>query len=220
MDVNTRQKKEMAIWERQAAVYDNMAGKVYEEAYSLSIDKVRSLLSPGQNVLEIGCGTGIITCGIAPCVKNVSAVDISPKMIDLAKDKLAKLSIDNVDCQVYDGYSLPYENASFDIVLLFNILQCVKEPVTLLKEAQRLLKDGGLVASATDCYAEPVPLIIGIKLSVQKLLKVLGVLPFISHYKKQDVNQLFEECSFEILETAVLHPAPPNYYLLARKKGA
>jgi ubiquinone/menaquinone biosynthesis C-methylase UbiE len=212
-----RQKKERAIWDKQAPGYDNRVLKMYKHAYDLSIQKVRSVLSPDQRVLEIGCGTGIISLGIAPYVEAVVATDISPQMISVAKSKAESSSVSNIEFRVCDGYAVPYDDESFDVVLLFNTLHVVKEPAALLHEAHRLLKPAGRLVSATDCYAEPVPFLVRLMLSAQKLLKLLGVISFMWYYKKEDLHQLFEQSSLVIVESDVLHPAPVNYYLLASK---
>jgi ubiquinone/menaquinone biosynthesis C-methylase UbiE len=91
----------------------------------------------------LGCGTGIISLGVAPCVESVVATDISPQMIAVAESKAQRMSISNVDFRVCDGYSLPYKSQAFDSILLFNVLHCVKEPSALLCEAHRLLKPSG-----------------------------------------------------------------------------
>jgi ubiquinone/menaquinone biosynthesis C-methylase UbiE len=219
MDDAIRQKKERAIWDKQAPGYDKRNLKVYENAYDLSIQKTRAVLSPDQKVLEVGCGTGIISLGIAPFVKSVVATDISPEMISVAKSKAESLPITNVEFRVCDGYLLPYDSQAFDVVLLFNVLHFVKEPTALLHEAHRLLKPSGYLVSATDCYAEAVPFSFRIGLGVQKLLNLMGIIPFMWYYEKEDIHQLLKQCSFASVETDVLHPTPVNYYLLARKRG-
>jgi ubiquinone/menaquinone biosynthesis C-methylase UbiE len=150
-------------------------------------------------------------------VESVVATDISPRMIAVAKSKAESLSITNVEFRVCDGYALPYEDQAFGAVLLFNVLHFVKEPTTLLHEAHRLLKPSGCLVSATDCYADPVPLPFRIGLGIQRLLNRMGIIPFIGYYEKEDLHRLFEQCAFAVVETDVLHPAPVNYYVLARK---
>lgn len=218
MDNATRREKERSLWDRQAHSYDKRNLKTYENAYDLSIQKTRAVLSPEHKVLEIGCGTGIISLGIAPLVRSVIATDISPQMIAVARNKAESLSITNVELRVCDGYALPYDDRTFDAILLFNVLHFVKEPTALLHEAHRLLKPSGHLVSATDCYAEPVPLSFRIGLGVQRLLDLIGVIPFVGYYRKKDLHQLLEQCAFASVETDVLHPAPVNYYVLARKR--
>jgi ubiquinone/menaquinone biosynthesis C-methylase UbiE len=214
----TRQEEARFLWDRQAPSYDKRNLKIYESAYELSIKKIRAALSPDQRVLEIGCGTGIISLGIAPFVESVVATDISPQMIAVAKSKADSASITNVEFRVSDGYALPYDDQAFDAFLLFNVLHFVKEPTAMIREAHRLLKPSGYLVSATDCYAEPVPLPFRIGLGIQRLLNRMGIIPFMGYYRKEDFHQLFEQCAFAVVETDVLHPAPVNYYVLARKR--
>jgi hypothetical protein len=54
-------------------------------------------------------------------------------------------------------------------------------------------------------------------LSAQRLLELVGVISFMWYCGKEDLHQLFEQSSFVIVDTDVLHPAPVNYYLLASK---
>jgi len=174
-------------------------------------------LAPDQRALEIGCGTGIISLGIAPYAAAVIGIDLSPEMVEIAQRKAERQGVANVDFRVGDGYSLSFDDASFDTVLLFNTLHVVREPTALLREARRLLVQSGYLVTATDCYAEPVPLTVRLKLAVQRLLHMLGVIPFMSYFTREDLLQLFELNAFEVAETDVLHDAPVNYYVLVRK---
>ena len=159
----------------------------YEDLFSLIIQKTKNILKSNYKVLEIGCGTGIVSLGIAAQAESVVAVDISPKMIAVAKEKAAKLSIDNVDFQIADGYSLPYENNMFDVVILSNILHIVKEPGSLLTEVSRLLKHDGLLVTATDCYLEPFASFpVKILIFIYNIMKRLGIL-YLNKYRKKDI---------------------------------
>jgi len=217
MNETIRQRKERSIWSKQAAGYDRRTMRIYEEAYALSIRKARAVLSPEHRVLEIGCGTGIIALGIAPHAAHVMGTDISPEMIEVARRKAEQQALSNVAFRVSDGYALPFEECTFDSVLVFNTLHVVKEPQALLGEAHRLLKPSGHLVSATDCYAEPVPFPTRLKLEVQRLLHRVGVIPFTSYFTQEDLRRLIERCAFEVVETDVLHAAPVNAYVLARK---
>jgi ubiquinone/menaquinone biosynthesis C-methylase UbiE len=217
MKLSTRQRKERALWDKQASGYDSRTLTMFEDAYAQSIKRTRAALAPGDRVLEIGCGTGILTLGIASEVESVIGTDISPEMIAVARRKAEAQDVDNVTFRVADGYELPFEAASFDAVLIFNTLHVVKEPETLLGEARRLLKPGGPLITATDCYAEPVPLRIKLMLVAQTLLKWVGVIAFMRNYRRSELRRLIERQGFTIEEMAVLHPAPVNLFILARK---
>ncbi len=138
-------------------------------------------------------------------------------MIAVAKTKATKMGIDNIDFQVGDGYKLPYEDGSFDVILIFNALHIVKEPKIILEEAFRLLKKGGCLAAATDCYAEPVPFKPGVRLLLISIMKLLGLIKYVSFFQKCQVIDLLNESGFKIMEDGILHSAPVNYYVLACK---
>jgi len=212
-----RQIRERSFWDKYAPGYDGRNLKAFQNAYDLSVKKVRSILSPDQQVLDMGCGTGIICLGIAPYVDRVIATDISPEMVAVAQDKARRQSITNVDFRVGDSYGLPFPDESFDVVLLFNSLHIVKEPAALLREAHRLLRRGGHLVSATDCYAEPVPFRVRLLLHAQELLHLVGYIPIVWNYRIEELRRLVEQNAFVIEDTEVLHPAPVNYYVEASK---
>lgn len=166
----------------------------------------------------MACGTGIISLGLAEQVNSMIGVDISPKMISIAKEKALKLSISNVDFQIADGYSLQYEDNTFDTILLFNSLHIVKEPKSILDEAYRLLKPKGYLVTATDCYLESVPFLKKIYTLVPKLMKQFGIITYLNCYKRKDIINLLTQNKYEIIEDDILHDAPVNYYVLAQKK--
>jgi ubiquinone/menaquinone biosynthesis C-methylase UbiE len=214
---NERVIKERELWEKVASSYDKQSSK-FEQAYKLSIEKSKKVLKNTDKVLEIACGTGIISLGIAEQVNSVVGVDISPKMITIAKEKLKKISIDNVEFKTADGYSLQYEDNTFDAVLLFNSLHIVKEPSVLLAETYRLLKPDGYLIMAADCYSEYVPFSKKIYTLVPKIMNRLGLINYLSCFSKKDIISLLMQNKYEIINDDILHDAPLNYYVLGQKK--
>ena len=213
---NERIIRERVLWEKIAANYDKSSK--FEEAYKLSIEKSKKVLESDYRVLEIACGTGIISLGIADKVNSVVGVDISPKMISIAKEKAIRLSVNNADFQIADGYYLQYKDNTFDAILLFNVVHIVKEPDTILTEAYRLLKPNGYLITATDCYSEPVSFLKNINVLVPKIMKQLGIINYLSYFSKKDIISLLKQNKFSIVEDDILHDAPVNYYVLAQKK--
>lgn len=214
--MDNRQKKEKSIWNKLAKRYDNQV-KGLKSAYELSIKKTLESINSKSSILEIGCGTGIISIGISRHVNKVVAIDISEKMIEVAKAKANEQNITNIEFKVADAYSLDYKDSSFDMVLLFNVLHIVKEPDTLLKEVERLLNNNGILLTATDCYSEPASISIKIMNVFQKILKKIGVIPFMKFYKKDEIDKIIKTYQFKILEEGILHENPVNYYLALQK---
>lgn len=215
MTENDRIIKERTLWDKAADNYDKSSR--YEEAYKLSIQKSRNIIKSSDKVLEIGCGTGIIAVGVADKADSVIGIDISPKMIYIANQKAEKLQINNIDFQIGDGYSVNCKDDAFDVILLFNSLHIVKEPDRVLSEAHRLLKQGGYLVTATDCYAEKVSIEKKMYVLVPKLMHQLGIISYLSNFRKKDITDLLIKNEFSILEDDIFYDAPLNYYVLAQK---
>ena len=195
--MNERQKKEKSFWNKLAKGYDRQV-RGLKYSYDFAIRKTIENINTTSSALEIGCGTGIISFGISDYINKIIAIDISEKMIEVAKNKAVQQNIKNIEFKVADAYQLEYQDCSFDIVLLFNVLHIVKEPDTVLNEVYRVLKPKGVLLTATDCYAEPTSFSIKIRLTIQKILKLLGIISFLSFYKKSEIDKLLETHHFEI----------------------
>ncbi len=99
------------------------------------------------DVLDIGAGDGTIAELLAPRARSYVAIDVSEKLIAAARARLAGLP--NVRCAVADAHALPFPDASFDQVLLFNVLTSAEQPAKVLAEAARVLCRRGTVAVIT-----------------------------------------------------------------------
>lgn len=100
------------------------------------------------DIVEFGCGFGTFTIPAAQLVSGtVYALDIEPGMIELVREKCENEGIENIRLTLRDfvAEGTGLLDDSMDAALLFNILHH-EEPVTLLKEAFRVLKPGGIAA--------------------------------------------------------------------------
>lgn len=215
--MNKHKIKNRKFWNRAASRYDKQT-KVYEKAYHLSIEKSREYCNAEDQVLEIACGTGIISLGIAKNVKHIVASDISEKMIDVAQEKQKAANIDNINFEVADASKINCPDNYFDKVLVFNLLQLIHEPGELLSEVYRVLSNKGKLLVASDCLAETFSFESKCKLKAVKILGFLGVLPKMKYYSKKEFEELFEKNNFEIIEKAIFHKDPVNYFVAAQKK--
>jgi len=101
-------------------------------------------LNGARNVVDFGCGYGTFSIPAAKMIKGrVYAIDIEPNMIKETKRKADNNHLKNVEAILRDFSSngTGLENESVDYVMLFNILH-TKEPVKLLREAYRVLRNG------------------------------------------------------------------------------
>lgn len=119
--------------------------------------------NPQAEVVEFGCGYGTFTTTVAGLTSGtVHALDIEPAMGAATESKAQKTGLHNVSVSlrdfVTDGTGLP--SGSIEYAMLFNILHA-PEPVSLLREAFRVLRPGGKAGvihwNATDTPRGPDP---------------------------------------------------------------
>ena len=143
------------------------------------------------------------------------AIDISDKMIELAKDKAAKKKIVNIEFEVADIYDPKFDEIKVDVLLAFNILYFVEDLEQTLKRIQELLLPGGLFISATDCLGETK----SFRDFLIPLLSRIGVFPLIKRYTTEQLINYIMKQEFKIIEKQNLFQNPPNYFIVARKPG-
>jgi SAM-dependent methyltransferase len=104
-------------------------------------------LRPGMDVLDVGCGPGSITLGLAEAVApgRVVGVDLQPAQAEQARALAAGRGVGNVRFGAASGYELPFPDGSFDAALAHVVLMHLREPVRALREVRRVLRPGGLV---------------------------------------------------------------------------
>ncbi len=105
-------------------------------------------IAPRQRVLDIGCGTGVVAITAARRGAKVSALDLTPALLERARKNA---SIANVDVAFIEGdaEALPYPDGSFDVVLSQFGHIFAPRPAVAVREMLRVLKVGGRVAFST-----------------------------------------------------------------------
>ena len=106
-------------------------------------------LGKGARVLDVGCGPGNITIGIADIVKPGAVVGIEPeeKSVFQALETAERQNCTNVSFKVGDGQNLDYDDNSFDISCSHQVLQWTQDPLASVKEQKRVtVKDGWVIA--------------------------------------------------------------------------
>lgn len=135
------------FWDSVAGVYDLFVNVVNARAHRALREIVADLIVPGDAVLECACGTGMLSAVIAPRCKSLTATDFSPKMLARARKNCAGCA--NIDFRLADITALDFPDAAFDVVVAGNVIHLLEDPLTALKELDRVCRPGGRLVIPT-----------------------------------------------------------------------
>ena len=108
-------------------------------------------------VLEIGCGTGVLARALAKRPDfsgRVVGVEPSPGLLDAAR-RLAREEglASRIEFRLGDGHALDVDNAQFQVVIAHTVVSHVRDPLAVIKEAARVVEPGGMVTIFDGDYA-------------------------------------------------------------------
>ena len=105
-------------------------------------------LKAGMRLLDVGCGPGSITRGLAQHLApgDVIGLDLSKDTLAAARQDAAVRGITNLRYEEGSVYDLPFPSESFDVVFAHQVLQHLREPAQAIDQMLRVLRSGGLIA--------------------------------------------------------------------------
>ena len=204
--------KESKFWDRVAEGYAKKPVRD-EAAYQKKLAVTRDYFRPDMEVLEFGCGTGSTAIAHAPYVKSIRAIDISPKMIEIAKGKAEAAGVENVAFEVatIEDFSAP--DGSFDAVMGHSILHLLADKEAALAKVHRLLKPGGVFVGSTVCIAERMA---WFKL-IAPLGKAIGLMPLVKVFDRTHLEESLAAAGFTL--DHVWQPAKSMAVFIVAKKA-
>ncbi len=108
----------------------------------------RASLRPGQRVLDVACGTGVVAVTAARLGAKVTGLDLTPELLERARENSQIAGVE-IDWHEGDAEKLPFDDATFDIVLSQFGHIFAPRPEVAVAEMLRVLKRGGTVAFST-----------------------------------------------------------------------
>ena len=136
MDTATRDK-----WDRASRSFDLMSAYGPEWRWKPAKLSVFERMRPDAKILFLALGTGL-DIGCFPPGCDITAIDISPKMVEKAKNRVATYP-GTMTARVMDVHDMEFPDASFDQVFTSCTFCSVPNPVEGLKALYRVLKPGG-----------------------------------------------------------------------------
>ncbi len=210
-------KNAAAFWDRIATRYARST-IADMPAYTHTLERTRSYLKPEDRALEIGCGTASTALELAGNVTEIVASDVSSKMIEIGRGKVADRGITNIRLVAADLCDPALGPSPYDVVMAFNILHLVDDLPASLARIRDLVKPGGLFISKTICLGdERVPLKIRLFLKLLPLMRLVGLAPDVRFFPVDQLDGWVRAAGFEIIEAGNFPASPPRRYLVARK---
>jgi enediyne biosynthesis protein CalE5 len=142
-------KWQVGVWDRISPIYLRAVDSRFTEVVDAVVR--RAALQSIQQVLDLGTGTGSVAIKAASLVipdGNVTAVDISPEMLDLARQRSASLGLSNIEFLEGRAEELPAPTGRFDAVLASLSLMYVIDRAAAAREIARVLRPGGRFVGA------------------------------------------------------------------------
>lgn len=132
-----------STYARWAPIYDRVFGYVFEAGRRSAVSFVNEL--PAGRILECGVGTGI-SLPHYRADHRITGIDLSPEMLDIARERVASGKLANVEAlDVVDASEMPMADESFDTAVAMFVLTVVPDPKAVMAELARVTKPGGAV---------------------------------------------------------------------------
>jgi ubiquinone/menaquinone biosynthesis C-methylase UbiE len=116
-----------------------------EHSNQYGLELMVELAKPQKDdtVLDVACGPGIVACELAKFVSHVTGIDITPAMIEQAKQMQKEKKLDKLTWKIGDILTLPFDDSSFSLVLTRYSFHHLLDPLKVLYEMIRVCKPDG-----------------------------------------------------------------------------
>jgi ubiquinone/menaquinone biosynthesis C-methylase UbiE len=129
---------------RQAVPFAQMPAHSNDAANRLLIDLAG--VGPEDTVLDVACGPGLVACALAEVARHVIGLDLTPAMIEQARERQRSRGLTNLTWMVGDALPLPLPDGVFSVVVTRYSFHHFLDPKGVLAEMVRVCSPGGRVA--------------------------------------------------------------------------
>jgi SAM-dependent methyltransferase len=144
MDARLQRRVQRYGWDLAAASYESLWQASLAVPHAALLDS--AALAPGECVLDLACGTGLVTLPAARAVGTsgqVIGIDIADRMVDALRQRAASAGLPQVAAARMDAEQLALADGSVDVVLCALGLMYLPDPERALREIKRVLRPGG-----------------------------------------------------------------------------
>ncbi len=200
-----------AFWDRIADKYSRTPVPD-EQVYQNKLDITRTYFHSQSEVFEFGCGTGSTAIAHAPYVKHIHAIDISSKMLNIARHKADAAKLTNISFEQAAINDLTLPAASQDAVLGMSVLHLLENREQIISNVYDMLKPGGVFVTSTPCMGNRMALL----KYIAPIGKLFGLLPILRVFTTQQLEANFLDTGFTI--DYQWHPEKSHAIFIIAKK--
>ncbi len=143
-EINTKKRN----FDQDATNWDQVPGRV-KVAQDIARSMIREIdLTPDMDVLDFGCGTGLLTFALQPFVNSITGVDSSQGMLDVFRKKIKERKLENVKAEYIDLEKGDVLKGSFHLIVSSMTLHHIRNIPPLVKQFHSLLLPSGELAIA------------------------------------------------------------------------
>jgi 2-polyprenyl-3-methyl-5-hydroxy-6-metoxy-1,4-benzoquinol methylase len=184
----------------------NWSGEAGRRRWERRVRFIAERLPQGARVLEVGCGTGLLTDALAERGIPVVAIDVSPDLIARARTRTARRA--NVALSVQNAYAAAIRDGAFDAIVGISVLHHL-DLAAALAEFRRVLRPGGKLLFSEPNMANPI--ILAVK-NIAWLKRRAGDSPDETAFFRAPLSRSLRAAGFEPLRVEpfdFLHPSTP-----------
>ena len=130
------------IYDRWGKIYDIIFKHIFSEGRDVGSRMLE--VKPGENLLEVGIGTGL-SLPLYPRHCRIMGIDISPKMLEKASEKVTEHRLTNIQLELMDAQNMSFPDNSFDCVTACYVVSAAPDPLKVVSEIRRVCKPGGRI---------------------------------------------------------------------------
>ena len=135
-------------FDKRAASWDEDPGRIGLANDIAAAIAEENILAPDSDVLEFGCGTGLLTLRLHPLVRSITGVDSSPGMLGVCRAKIDSLHLDNIKTYYLEPEKGRLPEGSYHLVVCSMTLHHVRETRPLIEQFAGIIMPGGYLCIA------------------------------------------------------------------------
>lgn len=190
MDTNKHNKNIVKQFSKQASGYTSIT------SHSNALEKLIQIsgITKEDTVLDIACGSGIVSCEFAKHAKFVTGIDITQEMLNEAKKLQKKENLQNICWRIGNVTDLPFSNNQFSVVISRFGFHHFINPLQVLKEMKRICTPNGVI------------MVVDVSMPNEKIdnynkMEKIRDYSHVSAISLSGFNELFEKVGLQLVET-------------------